>query len=336
MPDQRQSHNIPHQEEGSRDSSRTLIYLPIIHSAADMGEFKESVTAATINKLGRAGLARKASAVDRIWSEIDAAISSLNLPFDRVRLYQDGLPVCGRETEIVTDLAQKGSRNHQLLLRLMSQGATLVGTESAELLVQEYQLAKKSLAGHPPQAAGVAAAQKTASEQLLQQRDQSIAQRINDMLKPGETGILFLGMLHSLAPYLQPDIKVVRGFSEYALEALLAYNWPGNVRQLRSVIRRALLLADDLVTERHLEIKRAPVPGMAFTPRIEGAPWQELSLKEIVHRSVATVEREVLLQVMKYTKGNKAKAARLSQIDYKTMHTKMKQFGINRSGGSYE
>ncbi len=130
--------------------------------------------------------------------------------------------------------------------------------------------------------------------------------------------------------------KNVKGFSEYALEALYAYNWPGNVRQLRSVIRRAVLLADDLVTERHLEIKRAPVPGMAFTPRIEGAPWQELSLKEIVHRSVATVEREVLLQVLKYTKGNKAKAARLLQIDYKTIHTKMKQFGINRSGGSHE
>jgi DNA-binding NtrC family response regulator len=130
--------------------------------------------------------------------------------------------------------------------------------------------------------------------------------------------------------------KNVQRFSEYSLEALLSYNWPGNVRQLRSVIRRAVLLADDIITERHLDIKRTPVPGLAFTPRIEGTPWQELSLKEIVHRSVATVEREVLLQALKYTKGNKAKAARLLQIDYKTIHTKMKAFGINRSGGSYD
>jgi DNA-binding NtrC family response regulator len=130
--------------------------------------------------------------------------------------------------------------------------------------------------------------------------------------------------------------KNVQRFSEYSLEALLSYNWPGNVRQLRSVIRRAVLLADDIITERHLDIKRTPVPGLAFTPRVEGIPWQELSLKEIVHRSVVTVEREVLLQVLKYTKGNKAKAARLLQIDYKTIHTKMKQFGINRSGGSHD
>jgi two-component system nitrogen regulation response regulator GlnG len=128
--------------------------------------------------------------------------------------------------------------------------------------------------------------------------------------------------------------KNVRRFSEYCLEALLSYNWPGNVRQLRSVIRRAVLLADDIITEHHLDIKRAPVPGLAFTPKIQGTPWDELSLREIVHHSVVTVEREVLLQVLKHTRGNKAKAARLLQIDYKTIHTKLKQFGINQSGGS--
>ncbi len=120
--------------------------------------------------------------------------------------------------------------------------------------------------------------------------------------------------------------KNVKGFSEYCLEALLSYNWPGNVRQLRAVIRRAVLLADDLVTEKHLDIKRAPVPGLAFSPKVDGTPWRELSLKEIVQRSVVTVEREVLAQALKYTGGNKAKAARLLQIDYKTMHYKLKQF----------
>ena len=130
--------------------------------------------------------------------------------------------------------------------------------------------------------------------------------------------------------------KSVRRFSEYCLEALLSYNWPGNVRQLRSVIRRAVLLADDLITEKHLDIKRAPVPGLVFTPKIQGTPWDELSLREIVHRSVITVEREVLVQVLKYTRGNKAKAARLLQIDYKTIHTKLKQFGMSNPGGSYD
>jgi two-component system nitrogen regulation response regulator GlnG len=122
--------------------------------------------------------------------------------------------------------------------------------------------------------------------------------------------------------------KAVKGFSESCLEALFAYNWPGNVRQLRSVIRRAVLVADDLVTERHLDIKRTPVPGLAFTPKVQGEPWLELPLKEIVRRSVFSVEKEVLTEALKYTSGNKSKAARLLHIDYKTIHTKIKQFGI--------
>jgi DNA-binding NtrC family response regulator len=130
--------------------------------------------------------------------------------------------------------------------------------------------------------------------------------------------------------------KKVQGFSDYSLEALLSYNWPGNVRQLRSVIRRAVLLADDIITEKHLDIKRAPVPGLAFTPKIQGTPWKELSLREIVHHSVVTVEREVLIQALKHTRGNKAKAARLLHIDYKTIHNKLKQLGIYRSGGSHD
>jgi DNA-binding NtrC family response regulator len=130
--------------------------------------------------------------------------------------------------------------------------------------------------------------------------------------------------------------KNVKSFSESCLEAMFDYSWPGNVRQLRSAIRRAVLLADDLVTERHLEIKRVSVPGLAFTPKVQGTPWRDLPLREIVRRSILTVEKEVLAQALKYTGGNKAKAARLLQIDYKTMHTKVRQFGINGNGGQYD
>ena len=66
--------------------------------------------------------------------------------------------------------------------------------------------------------------------------------------------------------------KNVKGFSEYCLEALLSYNWPGNVRQLRSVIRRAVLLADDLITEKHLEIKRARCRAWPSRPRFKERP----------------------------------------------------------------
>jgi len=122
--------------------------------------------------------------------------------------------------------------------------------------------------------------------------------------------------------------KYVKGFSESALNTLFHYNWPGNVRQLRSTIRRAALLADDVIEERHWDLVRAPVPGMAFTPKVEGEPWKGLSLREIVNQSTTAVEREVLVHVLKVTGGNKAKAARLLKIDYKTIHEKVKKLGL--------
>lgn len=207
--DQRHRHNRKPKEAPAGGFSRKLIYFPIIHSQVDMGALQDSVARASREKLGQAGVARKARAVAQLWSQIDQAIAALDLSLTRVRLYQDGLPVCGREAEIVAALAQAGSRNHQLLERLVAQGAVLMGTESADLLVQEYQLAQQSLTGPPPGLPEAAAQRRAMSESLLQRRDQFIAQRINDTLQPGETGILFLGMLHAVERYLPRDIEVI-------------------------------------------------------------------------------------------------------------------------------
>jgi hypothetical protein len=196
----------------SSKSSRTLIYLPIVHTQADMGALKDSVSRATLEKIGRAGLNRKTAIINKIWVDIERSIDAMALSYDLVRLYQDGLPVCGREAEIVTDLAKSGSRNHKLLLRLMDRGAVIMGTESGDLLLQEYRLAKQSLTVRPARSAGVRAQSQSVSDSLLVQRDKFIAQRINDTLKPGETGILFIGMLHSPARYFDQDISVVYPF----------------------------------------------------------------------------------------------------------------------------
>jgi hypothetical protein len=149
------------------------------------------------------------SLIDGIWTQIEQAIDSWSLPYEKVRLYQDGLPVCGRELAIVSDLAQAGSRNHQLLLRLKGRGATLMGTESADLLVQEYNLIKQTLAANDP--ATVARRETRRQESslsILKRRDQAIAERINHTLCRGEIGLLFLGMLHSLEGRLARDIQV--------------------------------------------------------------------------------------------------------------------------------
>lgn len=172
-----------------------------------MGGLRETIKRSTLQTKGLAAWKRKVTAVDTVWTQIERFIEDLRIPYATVRLYQDGLPVCGRETDIVRELAESGSRNHRLLLRLMEKGATVMGTESPELLVEEYELAKKLLSGAncPP----VGGNPQNLSEGLLAKRDQFIARRINNTLRSGETGILFLGMLHSLANLIDEDIRVI-------------------------------------------------------------------------------------------------------------------------------
>ncbi len=189
---------------------RTLIYIPIIHDQADMGNLRESVRQAALRKLGEKTWRRKVKLVDQIWTESEMIIDNLRLSFDAVRLYQDGLPVCGREIDIVTDLAKAGSRNHRLLLRLMEKGATVMGTESAELLVEEYQLFRSILNSRDSKKTPkIDECRKALSESLLERRDRYVADRINSTLREGETGILFLGLLHNLEKRFDKDIKLI-------------------------------------------------------------------------------------------------------------------------------
>ena len=70
--------------------------------------------------------------------------------------------------------------------------------------------------------------------------------------------------------------KMARGFSESAINALLAYPWPGNVRQLRSTIRRAVLLTDDRITTDHLDITHAENGSSSCSTRqLEEIPKSE-------------------------------------------------------------
>jgi hypothetical protein len=186
---------------------RKLIYIPIIHTAADMGTLGASIRGKKLSTLGRQGLTRNAAMVEKMWEEIERVVALLPLAEGTVRVYQDGLPVCGHEREIVSELAGAGSRNHRLLLELETRGATLMGTESPELLVEEYQLATTAFA--PGTAVRTNLRQQKLRDTLLEKRDRFVAERINQTLSAGESGILFLGLLHESAKYLDSDIEVV-------------------------------------------------------------------------------------------------------------------------------
>ncbi len=158
-----------------------------------------------VSRYGQAKWIKHRQSIEDVWLGIQKIIQSLNLPHASVRLYQDGLPICGKEEDIVKDVAAQGSKNHKLLLELMSSGCRLMGTEDPALLLQEYQLHQGARSEAAPE-------QKSQREErsraLIQARDKFIAGRINATLLAGEIGLLFLGLAHAVETLLDADILV--------------------------------------------------------------------------------------------------------------------------------
>jgi DNA-binding NtrC family response regulator len=128
---------------------------------------------------------------------------------------------------------------------------------------------------------------------------------------------------HFIAPFMRAG-KSLR-FSPEAMVRLQEYGWPGNIRELRNLIERLLILHEgDEIALAMLprEVARtAPVPDAA--PEPESAAADSLP-------SLSEVERRHVERVLQATAWNKARAARVLEVDIKTLNKKIRDFGIIR------
>ncbi len=112
--------------------------------------------------------------------------------------------------------------------------------------------------------------------------------------------------------------KEVRGFSPEALRLICQYSWPGNLRQMRNLIKRAVLLAENnIVTPDLLSEELKEAGNGKNTPAAIPAPLHD---KES--------EKERIIQTLAQTGNNKSLAARLLGIDRKTLYNKMRAYGL--------
>jgi len=107
--------------------------------------------------------------------------------------------------------------------------------------------------------------------------------------------------------------------TEEAMAALTAYSWPGNVRELRNVIRRACILSNDAqITSELLPFAPPKIyPQRLSTPE---APSQ---------LPLWVVERDHIGKVLEQVEGNKSRAAKILEIDRKTLYTKLERYGLD-------
>jgi two-component system response regulator HydG len=113
--------------------------------------------------------------------------------------------------------------------------------------------------------------------------------------------------------------KEVEKFSEEVLDKFRTYSWPGNLRELRNVVRRSVLLSQSD------QVEVISLPAEILNDQVKNDVVIEGSNLKLIQ---AANEKELIISTLRKVNFNKSKAARLLNIDRKTLYNKIKQYGI--------
>jgi two-component system, NtrC family, response regulator HydG len=115
--------------------------------------------------------------------------------------------------------------------------------------------------------------------------------------------------------------KNITGFDGEAMEKFMHYSWPGNLRELRNIVRKSVLLSkENTITKNCL-----PSEILMHARGVDSATTGTTNLKVLSEK----IEKETILGTLQKVKFNKTKAARLLNIDRKTLYYKLKDYDID-------
>lgn len=118
--------------------------------------------------------------------------------------------------------------------------------------------------------------------------------------------------------YSKENHKDIRRISTPAIDMLMSYHWPGNVRELENCIERAVLLSvDGVIRSYHLP------------PTLQTAEASRTTHSTTLQDALDNLERELIIEALKATRGNKAKAARALGITERIMGLRVQKHGID-------
>lgn len=187
---------------------RILIYVPIIHTSADLGSLAKDVTKRGITELGEEVWKKHIKRVEGLWDVISHYFDSMDV--SGMKIYQDGM-VADSEVgqKIVEEGIKSGSKNYEIISKLLQKGAILVKTEDFKLVKEERdRLLAMTQAKSITLKLIALIKYKLVKNRLLIKRDKFIAKRIDETLNQGETGIIFIGAYHNIKKWLPKDIQI--------------------------------------------------------------------------------------------------------------------------------
>jgi DNA-binding NtrC family response regulator len=127
---------------------------------------------------------------------------------------------------------------------------------------------------------------------------------------------------HFIDIYCAEFNKQVKGISKMAEKALVEYNWPGNIRELKNVLERAIILgSEDTLVMEHLPVEitaKAQTTGLASSSVFK-LPAEGVDIEE--------VEKELIRQALEVTEWNQSKAAKMLNLGIDAFRYRMKKFG---------
>src|SRR5581483_1225059 len=123
--------------------------------------------------------------------------------------------------------------------------------------------------------------------------------------------------------------RPVTALSEEASALLVAHSWPGNVRELRNVIRQAVLLTpDSIIHGEQIKALLGASGGLETPDPVEVSLPSGMALRQMVENVTEHLEKQAISSTLRSTQGNKSLAAKVLELDYKTLRLKIKKYGL--------
>ena len=190
---------------------RTLIYVPIIHSVADMGTIGDELERKSVSGLGENRWHKHTDTVNGYWAAIESYFEIIDLYIKGIKIYQDGMFVDGEMAlKLIRDGVKSGSKNSAIVANLINRGAILMKTEDFKMVKDEYDGLQSIIKSKTNIQKLIQLLRYKMSKPIfLRRRDRFIAANIDETLEPNETGILFIGAYHKVMNWLPKDITVI-------------------------------------------------------------------------------------------------------------------------------
>ena len=131
---------------------------------------------------------------------------------------------------------------------------------------------------------------------------------------------------HFLHRYNEETGRKIQGFTPAAISQLQQYRWPGNVREIKNVVERAVVLAQaDHIDTADLTLSSLATAGDTVDIPTSGPRYEPMALED--------VERRHILATLNATGWNKSRSASILGIERSTLDRKIKRYDISKKAG---